>query len=180
MIASGASERGLSDVTIATSASSRRNLAHQRALAAISIAPGAEDDDHAARPRARAPRAAPSRASRACARSRRRRRTPALVDRLEAARDAGDDRDALGDRVLVDVEQEPRRDGTEHVLDVEATSQRRLDVDPASTKRLPRAAELEPLRPDLGVVAEPEGDERRAVEVAQLVGEPPAPLGRRC
>ena len=47
MIASGSSERGLSDVTIATSASRARDLAHQRALAAVAVAAGAEHGDHA-------------------------------------------------------------------------------------------------------------------------------------
>ena len=47
MIASGSSLRGLSEVTIATSARSAAARAHQRALAAVAVAAGAEDDDHA-------------------------------------------------------------------------------------------------------------------------------------
>ena len=58
MIASGSSERGLSEVTIATSASSRGDPPHQRALAAVAVAAGAEHADHPAR--ARAARAARS------------------------------------------------------------------------------------------------------------------------
>ena len=58
MIASGSSERGLSEVTIATSASRARDLAHQRALAAVAVPARAEHGDHA--PRRRASRAASS------------------------------------------------------------------------------------------------------------------------
>ena len=49
MIASGSSERGLSEVTIAAVGEPRGDLAHQRALAAVAVAAGAETHDHAAR-----------------------------------------------------------------------------------------------------------------------------------
>ena len=49
MIASGSSERGLSLVTIATSASSDGDPAHERALAAVAVAAAAEDAEHARR-----------------------------------------------------------------------------------------------------------------------------------
>ena len=55
MIACGSSLRGLSEVTIATSASSDGDPAHQRPLAAVAVAAAAEDADHAAARRARAP-----------------------------------------------------------------------------------------------------------------------------
>ena len=58
MIASGSSERGLSEVTIATSASRARDLPHQRPLAAVAVAAAAEHDDHA--PARSTPRAARS------------------------------------------------------------------------------------------------------------------------
>ena len=48
MIASGSSERGLSDVTTTRSASARRDLAHQRPLGAVAVAAAAEHDDQAA------------------------------------------------------------------------------------------------------------------------------------
>ena len=48
MIASGSSERGLSEVTTATSASRARDLAHQRALVAVAVAAAAEDADQPA------------------------------------------------------------------------------------------------------------------------------------
>ena len=49
----------------------RDDPAHQRALAAVAVAAGAEDDDQPAFCRGRAPPGARSRASRACVRSRR-------------------------------------------------------------------------------------------------------------
>ena len=52
-MAAGSSRRGLSSVTMATSASARGDLAHQRALAAVAVAAGAEHHDQlAARVRA--------------------------------------------------------------------------------------------------------------------------------
>ena len=56
MIRSGSSERGLSEVTIATIRQARRDLAHQRPLAAVAVAAGAEHADH---PPGGAPRARP-------------------------------------------------------------------------------------------------------------------------
>ncbi len=48
-IAAGSSERGFSSVSTMTSASLRRNLAHDGALALVAVAIGAEDQDQAAR-----------------------------------------------------------------------------------------------------------------------------------
>ena len=70
MIASGSSERGLSEVTIATSASRARDLAHQRALVAVAVAAAAEHADQRARRSAAGGAQGRSRASRGCARSR--------------------------------------------------------------------------------------------------------------
>ncbi len=77
MIASGASERGLSDVISATSASRAAISPMIGRLPRSRSPPGADHDDQLARRPARARRAAPARARRACARSRRRRRTAA-------------------------------------------------------------------------------------------------------
>ena len=98
MIASGSSERGLSEVTIATSARSRGRRAHQRALAAVAVAAGAEDDDQPpGRQLARGAQHVLQRVGRV--------RVVdedgeglALVDRLEAARDALGARQRRGDR----------------------------------------------------------------------------------
>ena len=72
MIASGSSLRGLSEVTMTTSARSTRDLAHQRPLAAVAVAARAEDDDHASLPERRASWSDQRRATPACASSRRR------------------------------------------------------------------------------------------------------------
>ncbi len=46
MIRSGSSERGLSEVTITCVGQARRDRAHQRPLAAVAVAAGAEHADH--------------------------------------------------------------------------------------------------------------------------------------
>ena len=48
MIASGSSLRGLSEVRMATSASSDGDAAHERTLGAIAVAAAAEDGEHPA------------------------------------------------------------------------------------------------------------------------------------
>ena len=48
MIASGSSERGLSEVTIVAVGEPRGDLAHERALAAVAVAAAAEDADQPA------------------------------------------------------------------------------------------------------------------------------------
>ena len=177
MIASGASERGLSEVTIATSASSAATLPMSGPLAAIAIAAGAEDDDHAARARGRAPRAAPSRASRACARSRRPRRNPGP---RRSPRSGPELRSTAAMPSAIASSSTSSRSPAATAPSTFSTLKRprngvSMSIPPARNE-LPRAAELEPVRPDLGVVGEPEGDERRAMEVAQVVGEKPAPV----
>ena len=97
-----------------------------------------------------------------------------LVDRLEPPRDAGHRTDPGRDRVLVEVEQQRRRDRGEHVLDVEHAEQRRLDRDPRRRERRAARPELEPVRPHLGLGPQPERDERRAMRACELVREPAA------
>ncbi len=75
MIASGSSERGLSEVTIARSDSSRPGPAHLRPLVAVAVAAGAEDRDQPALGQPPRGAAARSRASPGCGRSRRGPRT---------------------------------------------------------------------------------------------------------
>ena len=58
-IAAGSSLRGLSSVTTSTSASRGRDLAHQRALALVAVAAGAEHDDQPSRASPGAARRAP-------------------------------------------------------------------------------------------------------------------------
>ena len=53
-----------------------------------------------------------------------------LVDFFEASRDAVDGLDPADDRLFVDAERAGRGGGPERVLDVEATSQRELRVEP--------------------------------------------------
>ena len=88
MIASGSSERGLSRRHDDVVGEAPRDGAHQRPLLAVAVAAGAEDADQppaaALRQQLARRRAARSRASPACARSRPAREALALVDRLEA------------------------------------------------------------------------------------------------
>ena len=146
MIASGSSLRGLSEVTTTTSARSTRDPAHQRPLAAVAVAARAEDDDHAAPPRARAPAA-----SAVVERLRRVRVVDedgerlSLVDRLEASRHAADGGDAGRDLVRRRGRAAGRRDGAEHVLDVEQAAQRRLQVDACGAEAAPVGRQLEVL-----------------------------------
>ena len=85
-IAAGSSLRGLSSVTMTSSALRDRDRAHQRPLAGVAVAARAEHD--AAAPRhAAAARRSPPRARRACAHSRRRPARPtARSPRARAAR----------------------------------------------------------------------------------------------
>ena len=76
MIASGSSERGLSEVTIARSEPLGAGPPHLRPLVAVAVAAGAEDRDHPALGQPPGGARGRSRASRACGRSRRGRRSP--------------------------------------------------------------------------------------------------------
>ena len=85
-IASGSSERGLSEVAMAMSASRPGDLAHRRALAAVAVAAAPEhEEDLPVRQLAHGLRAA-ARARRACARSRRGSGTPGPPRRARGAR----------------------------------------------------------------------------------------------
>ena len=77
--------------------------------------------------------------------------------------------------VLVDVEQDRRGDHAEDVLDVEAAAQARSDLDPARRERGAGRAEDEVVGSDLGIVREAERDQRRTVDVGELLRQLPAP-----
>ena len=151
------------------------DLSHERSLAAVAVAACAEDDDDAAGPEA----AGGAQHRRERVRGVRvvddhRERLP-FVDRLEPSGNAVHARDPLRDRVLVQVEEQPSRNRSENVLDVEGTAQARLDVDSGGAKAAAVRIEGEALGSDLGSVCEPERDERRAMSVLEVVGESPSP-----
>ena len=100
----------------------------------------------------------------------------ALVDRLEPAGHAGHRPHALGQVVVVDVEQDARGDHAEDVLDVEPPAQRRLDLDARGPESAAVRPQLEALGPHLRRVREPEGDERRPPRLDELEREPAAVL----
>ena len=109
MIASGSSLRGLSDVTITRSARCLGDRAHQRPLAAVAVAAGAEHADHAAVAElARRLQDGVERVRRVRVVDDDRERL-ALVDRLEAARARPSSPNARRDVLVVDVEQDRRR-----------------------------------------------------------------------
>ena len=176
MIASGSSERGLSEVTIVTSARSAATLPISGRLPRSRSPPAPKTT------MTRPERELARRAQHGRERVRRvrvvdddRERLP-LVDRLEAAGNAAHARDTLGDRILVEVEQQSGGDRSESVLDVEPPSQPRLDVDARGAEAAAVRADLEILRPDLRLSVERERDERRAVQVLEVGGEPSTPL----
>ena len=122
-IAWGSSLRGLSEVTITTSAPSAGDGAHERTLAVIAIAAAPEDADHAAR------RQLPRRAQGGLQRVGRMRVVDddgerlSLLDRLETPRDAAHRLDPADDRLVRKLEQSCHGDGRQDVLDVEAAEQ---------------------------------------------------------
>ena len=79
----------------------------------------------------------------------------------------------VGDRAFVEVEEDPRRDHAEHVLDVEAPRERCLDRDPSGPESAALRAHLEIGRSHLGCVVEPERDEGCARRIGELEREPP-------
>ena len=146
-------------------------LPHERALAAIAISSGAEDDDDPAVAEvARGSEDGRERVRRVCVVHHDRERLP-FVDRLETPCDSFDARDSLHDRFLVEVQQNAGSDGTEHVLDVEEATEWRLDRQAAGAKPAAVSADLETLGANLCRLREPERDERRTVHVKQLRGE---------
>ena len=152
-IASGSSERGLSDVTIVRSA--RR--------AAISPMSGRL-------PRSRSPpqpktqmtlerRQRPGRGEHVLQRVRRvrvvddEREVLALGDRLEAPRHGVDVGQRRDDRRVVDAERARRRDRAEDVVDVEAAGQRRAQLEPSGGERRPREVARDVGRAQVGAGA---------------------------
>ena len=136
-----------------------REPPHQRPLAAVAVAAGADDADHAAArcELARGAQDVLERARLVGVVDDHRERLP-LVDRLEAPGHAAHRLEPARDRVVVDAEQPRSGERAERVLDVEAAAQ--LDVDP-----------VERLRAELRVVREAERE-----RVRQLRREPPSVL----
>ena len=123
MIACGSSLRGLSEVTIATSASSEAMPAHQRTLAAVAVAARADDaDDAPARELARGTQHVLERVGLVRVVDDHRERLP-LLHGLEPARHAAHRLEPARDRRVVDPEQARRCERAERVLDVEAAAQ---------------------------------------------------------
>src|SRR6185437_5060467 len=151
-----------------------RDPAHQRALAAVAVAAAAEDADHAAlRQVARRAEDVLERIGRVGVVDEHGERLP-LVDRLEAPGYSAQFPDAVGDRVVRDLQQACRGDRAEHVLDVEAAAQSRLELDSARAETRATWPELELVGAKLGVVREAEGEQ--LVPPVQLLREYPAVL----
>ena len=127
-IAAGSSVRGLSSVTTHHVGAPGGGRAHQRPLAAVPVAAGADARRSAGRRGcrpARAARPAPRRSRRACARSRRRRApSPGAVDAFQPARHAGAGGDAVGGDRRVDPDGDQRGEGQQRVGDVVPAGQR--------------------------------------------------------
>jgi hypothetical protein len=70
----------------------------------------------------------------------------ALVNGLETAGHAAQLPYAAYDRIVFDPQQAGCRDGAEHVLDVEATAEPRLELEPIGSKARAARAEIEALR----------------------------------
>ena len=150
--------------------------AHHGPLAAVAVAPGAEhaDDPAVAEPAGRLEHGV-ERVGRVRVVDDDRERL-ALVDRLEPTGHAGHRPDALRQVLVVDIEEDARRDDAQHVLDVEAAAQRRLDLDAGGPEPAALRPQLEVLGPDLCRLRQPEGDERCALRLGELEREPAAVL----
>ena len=96
----------------------------------------------------------------------------ALVHGLEPPRHAAELFHAARDRVVLDPEQAGRRDRAEHVLDVEAAAQPRLELEPSGGEARSARAEVEPFGLKIRVVGETEG--HQPVVTLQLLREPPS------
>ena len=152
MIASGSSLRGLSEVTIAMSASSRRDRAHQRALRPVPVAAAAEDaEDAALAERAPSREDGGERLRRVRVVDQHGERLP-FVDRLEPARHA---REVL-DAAAIASSSTPRRrasgDRPEHVLDVEAARAGGCELEAPGRNARAGGRDLEAPRDALGVL----------------------------
>ena len=146
MIARGSSLRGLSRGDDRNVGEPPADLSHDRTLAAIAIAAAAEHAEHAAG-------AEPAGCNQHVLEGLRRvrvidqdREWLPLVDQLEPSGDALEVFDPGGDRARLDAEQPTGGRGSENVLDVEAAPQARL-------------ADVNLVRPEVGVVGKAEGDE---------------------
>ena len=150
MIATGSSERGLSEVTTARSASSAADRAHQRPLLAVAVAAAAEDADQ---PPVRGGELA-GRDEHVLERVRgvrvvdQDRERLALVDRLEPARHRLGVGECRGGVVEVDPERAAGGDRAERVRDVEPARAAAADLDApvrrrADVNRDPEASKLD-------------------------------------
>src|SRR5439155_21297710 len=152
---------------------SRGDAPHERALGAVAVPTAAEDADEAP---ARDP-AGLREHVRECLRGVRvvdeHREALPLVDRLEAARDPTEVGHTPGDRRIGDPEKARRGDGADHVLDVEASAEARLQLDTARSEAGTRRRQLEALRADVGVLGKAEG-QRFVAERSQPPREPSA------
>ena len=120
----------------------RGDAAHQRALLAVAVAAGAEDDDHTTAELARRLQDVLERIRRVRVVDDHRKRL-ARVDRLEAAGDTGNRLDARADRSLVDPELASGPDRAERVGAVEPTPQPKVEVRQVVVGReRPRARKL--------------------------------------
>ena len=180
MIASGSSLRGLSEVTMTTSARSRATLPISGRLLTVAVAAGPEDHDHAPfRELARRPEHVVERVRLVRIVDHHGEGLP-FVDGFESPRHALERGDPGGDVVLGDVEQDSGRDHAEDVLDVEAATQVRLNLDPAGRESRARRAELELVGPDLGVVGKAEGNAGARGSYTRAPRPTAVPTRRRC
>ena len=112
-----------------------RDASHERTLAPVAVATCAEHDEHP--PLGEVPR----RAERRLEGIRRvgivdeHGERLAVVHAFEASGHGVDARDALHDSVLVEIEEQARRDGAERVRHVEDPAKRDLDLDPGGPER---------------------------------------------
>ena len=109
------------------------NLAHQRTLGAVPSPPARRRRSPSSASSRAARRA--SRASPACGRNRRARRTAARRPPARSGRGRHAPQRRLRDLVRVEVEQQSGGDGGENVFDVEQSAQRGLHTDAGSAKR---------------------------------------------
>ena len=143
---------------------------HERALGAVAVAAAAEDAHEPTL------RDLPRRAKDVRERVRgvgivhEHRERLALLDRLEAAGNACDMRDAAHDRIVGQLEEPPGRDGAEDVLDVEAAAQARPAREPRGREARSAGVQLERFGPDVRLVHQPERDELRSGR-PQLLGQ---------
>src|SRR4051812_2846601 len=141
-----------------------RDCAHERPLRAVAVAAGAEDDDHAAGgERARGAQHVVERVRRVGVVDEHGERL-ALVDRLEAARNAHGMRQRLGDRRVVDPERADGGDGAEDVQDVETPRQRRVQLEAVDREARAARVALDVAGADLRVHrVDPDADRVRKV-----------------